>query len=316
MAATVTSHLTRLLGLIPYAYEHPDATLAQTAKDFGITEAELKDDLMLLWVVGRPGHFPDDLIDVSFEDGYLSIANADEISFPVRLTPNEARTLLVTVQYLQNFSDVERGAAGSLMDKLAAFANESQTAATLDFDGVPPALREQVTQARSTGQGLAFDYYVAARDEMTRRLVTPLDFRLRGQWVLEAYCHTAGGYRQFATAHIRDARTADVPPIPERAGTPDQARAPGGALSPVAADPTLVRVRLALAAEAAWLADELPAADLVRDTFGPGTVEFTLPVFSREWLTRFVLSHGRHLLFFDQPELLAAAIAELAAGCG
>src|SRR5699024_3633030 len=55
----------------------------------------LIDDLQLLFVTGRPGHMPDDLIDASWEGGQIFISNAEEVSVPVRLSAEEAGILVL-----------------------------------------------------------------------------------------------------------------------------------------------------------------------------------------------------------------------------
>ncbi|RAE42663.1 WYL domain-containing protein, partial [Burkholderia multivorans] len=61
--SSARERLTRLLSLVPYLDAHPGADLEETAAYFGIDSATLIDDLELLFVTGRPGHMPDDLID-------------------------------------------------------------------------------------------------------------------------------------------------------------------------------------------------------------------------------------------------------------
>ncbi|NED68257.1 protein pafC, partial [Streptomyces sp. SID10244] len=57
----------RLLALVPYFAARRGIALEQAARDLGITPRQLTKDLELLFVCGLPGHFPDDLIDLQFE---------------------------------------------------------------------------------------------------------------------------------------------------------------------------------------------------------------------------------------------------------
>ena len=53
---------------MPYLPAGPDGVrLAEAARDFGVTEAQLRSDLDLLWMCGLPGYGPGDLIDLAFE---------------------------------------------------------------------------------------------------------------------------------------------------------------------------------------------------------------------------------------------------------
>ena len=62
-----SDRLPRLLALVPYLLKHPGVRVADVAELFGVTEAQLRRDLELLWVCGLPGHGPGDLIDMELE---------------------------------------------------------------------------------------------------------------------------------------------------------------------------------------------------------------------------------------------------------
>ena len=65
-ATSNESRLPRLLALVPYLQARPGIRVDEAAADFGVTEAQLRRDLQLLWMCGLPGHGPGDLIDLSF----------------------------------------------------------------------------------------------------------------------------------------------------------------------------------------------------------------------------------------------------------
>lgn len=60
MSTTSTpDRMTRLLALIPYLTARPGGVRVQeAARDFGVTERQLRSDLELLWMCGLPGHGP------------------------------------------------------------------------------------------------------------------------------------------------------------------------------------------------------------------------------------------------------------------
>lgn len=305
--ADASERLARLLGLVPYLTRNPGTGIATTANVFGITPAQLIDDLELLFVSGRPGHMPDDLIEANWEGDRIYVANADEVSVPVRLSSREARALLIALDYLAEVDDVEPATIARVRAKVSAAAALSPAGGAVDVrvPERPAALQAALAQARARGEGLALDYYVAARDELTHRLVTPKRLRLAGAWYLDAWCHTSGGPRTFAVPAIRGFASAPVPEVPAGAAT--------GAGSP--RDEGL-GVALTFTPEAAWLADELETTAVDYDAAGPGTVRAQLRVHSREWLTRLLLAHGRHVLAVEPPGLAAdaARIAAQAAG--
>jgi proteasome accessory factor C len=77
VTAAATDRLSRLLALVPYLVSRQGIPLAEAAAEFGISQAQLVKDLELLFVCGTPGHLPDDLIDVDWDDGNVFLSNAD-----------------------------------------------------------------------------------------------------------------------------------------------------------------------------------------------------------------------------------------------
>ena len=75
-ARMVTSgeRLRRLLALVPYVATRRVVGLAETAATFGMTERELIDDLNLAWCVELKAFELYCLIDLSYEDGEISIS--------------------------------------------------------------------------------------------------------------------------------------------------------------------------------------------------------------------------------------------------
>ena len=86
-AGGAVGQLARLLALIPWLLQRPGVSITAAAKEFGITEAQLRADLGLAFFCGLPGHMPDDLIEVSLEDDRIVVTNADTIARPAAAGP-------------------------------------------------------------------------------------------------------------------------------------------------------------------------------------------------------------------------------------
>ena len=74
--------------------------LAEAARDFGVTERQLRSDLELLWVCGLPGYGPGDLIDLAFEGDRVRVTFTAGMVRPLRLTTDEAVALVVALRTL------------------------------------------------------------------------------------------------------------------------------------------------------------------------------------------------------------------------
>ena len=108
MGMTSASQVPRLLALVPYLQAHPDADLAQTAAVFSVTQRQLVADLNVLWYCGLPGGMPGDLIEVdmdALEQGRIRLTNADFLDRPLRLTVEEAMSLIVALGALEEMAD-------------------------------------------------------------------------------------------------------------------------------------------------------------------------------------------------------------------
>ena len=63
MAERASDRLLRLLGMVTYLDRTDGVPIDQVAAHFGVTPAQVVDDIDTLWVTGTPGYWPHDLID-------------------------------------------------------------------------------------------------------------------------------------------------------------------------------------------------------------------------------------------------------------
>jgi hypothetical protein len=174
MSERAQDRLSRLLGLVPYLTRRPGTDLDEVAAHFGVPRAQIVDDLELLFVTGRPGHMPDDLIEAEWGSGAVFVGNADEVSVPVRLSAHEAGGLLLALDYLDSARQAEPEVLASVRAKLATAAGEVPgTAVDAAPPRIPAELAATVRAAIETGETLDIDYYVPARDELTRTASPP-----------------------------------------------------------------------------------------------------------------------------------------------
>lgn len=326
MAERAHDRLSRLLGLVPYLTRRPGTDLADVAAHFDVTAEQIVDDLELLFVTGRPGHMPDDLIEAEWEGGRVYVGNADEVSVPVRLSPHEVGGLLLALDYLESAHEADPTTIRAVRQKLQGAAGEG-SGGILDIS--PPRLPEElaatVRAALREGTALHIRYYVPARDELTERTIRPLRLRLGRVWYLDAHCLTSGGDRSFAVDRIRAATPARGAAVGSDTGRPGDSRtAPADAEAPGASVPGPPQSAAAgqaaaehagasvtLRPESAWLADEIDvaAAGGTRrdDEHGAGTVSLDLPHVGRDWTVRLLSAHGGGVLAADPPEVVRLA---------
>jgi proteasome accessory factor C len=303
-----TDRMTRLLALIPYLTARSEGVaLAEVARDFGVTERQLRSDFELLWMCGLPGYGPGDLIDLSFEGDRVRVTFTAGMVRPLRLTTDEAVALVVALRTLLELPGLaEREAVSRALAKVDAAAGQSAdrlTPVAVSVDAREEALAV-VREALERRRALHLHYYVPTRDERTERTVDPMRLLLvDGRWYLEAWCRRAEGVRLFRLDRVDDVAVLDEPAAP-----PPQAHerdVDNGVYQPEPGSPA---VRLRLAHSARWVADYYPVDTVAAVDDPPGGLAVTLRTADLAWARRLVASLGGAALV-DEPAQLAAEVA-------
>ncbi len=305
---SAATRLSRLLALVPWLSAHEGVTVDEAARHFGVTSEQLQKDLWLLICTGRPGHQHGDLVDIQFwdEDGRITVVDAQTLDRPLRLSPDEAASLLVALRVLAQVPGPhDRAALAGATTKLEAAAGEALTAA----DGVTvvvdssrdPEVSAAVTRALAEGRALHLTY-VGAIDERTDRDVDPMRvLTLEGRTYLEAWCRRAEAVRTFRLDRIERAVVLAEPAVvPDDAAPVDLG---SGALRPEGAP-----VTLELAPEVAWIAEEHPVESVTE--LGDGRLQVVTPVAEERWLARLLLRMGSSVTVLDRPDLAERVRAE------
>ncbi len=88
----------------------------------------------------------------------------------------------------------------------------SRAAVGLDVD--TPGLLGEVREATEAGRSLEIEYLSGSRDEVTTRVVDPVQvMTIDGHWYLDGFCHRAGDMRRFRVDRIisvKDAPAGDL----------------------------------------------------------------------------------------------------------
>ena len=255
---TSGERLRRLLALVPYVATRRVVGLAETAATFGMTERELIDDLNLAWCVELRAPEPYCPIDLSYEDGEISISQAESIARPLRLAVDEASALLVALRMLAEAGG-DRDAVNRLIAKIetaagAAGAASSQvTVQQFDSPRVR-AVAAKLSGALTAGRRVHLRHYVWSRDEDTERDVDPMRLLVvEGRTYLEGWCRLAESVRLFRLDRVVKVDVLDVPAeVPEEAEPRD---VDAGLFRPSETD---VLAELELGPEARWVAESYP----------------------------------------------------------
>jgi proteasome accessory factor C len=209
-ASSPIAKTARLLDLVPFITTHQGISVKDLAREFAITSEELLDDLNTLWMCGLPGYTPLELIDLSFESGYVSIRNAEILQKVRLLTKEELVVIAIGLDFLKESVSKDREdlleAITSLQEKIKSLSGDiAQVTPTVDS-----AHRAIILRALKERKNLEIEYHSLIRDQITTRSVTPLELgEDKGIEVLLAYCSTATGFRTFRLDNVKKAKLLD-----------------------------------------------------------------------------------------------------------
>ena len=327
--------LVRLLALPAWVAEHPGASFDEAAVHFGVGARTIEKDVYTLWVSGLPGGLPDALVDFDaddFESRRLRLTQPLGLDRPIRLSREEAVSLLLALRVLIGLLDADAEAASPLRRAEAAVSallgyerpdSAPPPNAPTGGDGLPNGAhrRDAAAPAPAGGGGAVLAavrratarrerlrlVYVSATDERTERDVDPLELVSDGSHLsLLAWCCTARGERTFRLDRILSAEPtgrAAAPhprPRPRSAAPRRPARIADGETAVLHLEPS-----------GRWLAEQIPCEEVVQ--LADGSLRVRVVGRDERWLVGLILSAGRHLRGVE-PRSLAVAAAARARG--
>lgn len=348
-APSAADRLSRLLALVPWLLAHQGVPLAEAARRFAITEAQLVRDLELLFVCGTPGHLPDDLIEAEWDSGRVYLANAGAIARPLRLSMDEALALLAGLRTLADVPEALVGAgsgpaAGSgggrddlagALAKLSEAAGESVALAravrvdlTADLgggaapgvvarpaapdDGPPPDAQRATASLVAAREALRTHRRVHLRYLVPARdETTERDVDPMRLLAVDGHWYLeAWCHRSEGVRLFRLDRVLEATVLAADGTPPPEAEQRDVDDGLFQPSPDDLVVTLDLAPEAAWVAEHYPVTEVV--PLGGGRQRVRLRTADPRWVPRLVLALGGAAAVVSPPEL-AGAVREVAA---
>jgi proteasome accessory factor C len=302
---TSEDQLKRMLQLVPFLVHNQGLHIQDVAARFGITPGELESDLRILICSGLPEGYPDDLLDIHWEEGHVYITQDLDLTRPVRFTVDEACALLTGLETLNGLPELaEGGALESVTLKLmAAAGEEGLRAASLAGPEVGPAdsaVLDIVRSAIRDRSQLRLEYFSAQRDQVSERDVDPLRlYSLDNTWYFEAYCHSAKGLRNFRLDRVQEIRPNGQPAA---AQVRPEGGFPAKLFTPNDDD---ITVLVQLTRQGAGLADDYYAERVAPLPEGGLVAEIRFG--NTSWLPMFVAQHGGAARILEPSGIAAAA---------
>ena len=216
------NQVSRLLDLVPYLTLNQGVALEKIARDFNTTKSAVLDDLNTLWMCGLPGYTPMELIDLSFETGYVSIRNADVLSSPRKLSDSETAALILGLSIIRGSLPSSSEHALLIDDLVQKLSVKTRVVAPKNISvNVLPEVREIIFSSVKTGESVKISYHSISRDEVSSRNITPLRVFNEGNTEhVYSFCESSEDFRVFRLDRISQAEstgTKRVLPLPESA---------------------------------------------------------------------------------------------------
>ena len=214
------NQVSRLLDLVPYLTLNQGVALEKIASDFNTTKSAVLDDLNTLWMCGLPGYTPLELIDLSFETGYVSIRNADVLSSPRKLSDSETAALILGLSIIRGSLPSSSEHALLIDDLVQKLSVKTRVVVPKNISvNVLPEVREIIFSSVKTGESVKISYHSISRDEVSSRNITPLRVFNEGNTEhVYSFCESSEDFRVFRLDRISQAEstgTKRVLPLPE-----------------------------------------------------------------------------------------------------
>jgi len=207
MAETAIDRTKRALDLIPYVMERPGITVQELARDFAVSEKQIRADLDLLFVCGLPGYSPLELIDISTDDDFVDVIEPQLLDQPRNLTRREIVALVIALEALaasRNTLDPLRATITQLQGKLQGTLDKPiSKPEVLNSEADPHSVLATIEQALAINRELEVEYLSAKSDNRTIRRIAPTRIYMQnGSGYLHAWCYNSIGERTFRIDRI------------------------------------------------------------------------------------------------------------------
>lgn len=273
----------RLLSVIPWVTQNEGAPIEEIEKRFAYPRDLLLRDLQeVVFFVGVYPFTPDQLIEVDISDDKVWIRYADWFARPLRLTSEEAATLLATARAALVLTDEDTpDPLTRALTKLGTLVGaKADQAIDVRLGDAQVEVVDEIRHAIDDRVRLVIRYYSYGRDQLTEREIDPLRlFNENGNWYLDAWCHMAGASRMFRVDRISHAEPTDKPIDTDLSVKAASFAASGD-------DP---RVTLHLDQSAHWVTEQYPCESVTPVADGCMVV---LAITEIPWLVRLLLRLG------------------------
>ena len=286
----------RLLDLVPYISSNPGIRVSELAEEFSVTQDEILKDLNLLFLCGLPGYTPLELIDLSFDDGYVVIRDPQNLNAPRNLNESECLALRIALAALEEITPKTHRSFSvlqSLQAKLSQAFSSEIPAAAINFEADKDRIHlDTIKKALESNSDLKIEYFNQTKDSLSLRHISPIGISIDGEKVqIRAYCHVAQGMRTFSLRNI--SAVESTPRTVEHNFSGD--------------DNSAIEVRFKVSEDSEQFLKENRESLTPFQSNELGFAIYTIQVFQPEWIMKSAISEN---LQIEEPGKLRSAIKD------
>lgn len=211
MSDTAAVRALRTMDLIPYILEHPGISINQLSKNFAVTEKEIEKDLQLAFMCGLPGYTPYELIDLTYEDGVVSIIDPQVLNKPRSFSSNERVVIALGLEILKNINSSNDDNLKKIENLSKKFMDEESGDSVMIVEqNLTFPFLNIINQAVFETRVIVFDYQSISKDVLSNRKVAPYKLFLQnGNLYLSGYDYHAQSDRIFKADQIVNCAIGD-----------------------------------------------------------------------------------------------------------
>jgi len=189
MADNAAQRALRTMDLVPYILENPGISTIDLAAKFSVTQKQIEKDLQLIFLCGLPGYTPYELIDLTFEDGIVSIIEPQVLTKPRNFSSNEMVVIKLGLEILREINVNEPyklDKISTLLQKVHRETDQDSVLLAKEISSSP--YYSVINTAISQRKQLSIEYQSVSKDQLSTRLIVPYNISmLNGNLYLSAY---------------------------------------------------------------------------------------------------------------------------------
>ena len=182
MVDNAISRVARAMDIIPYVLENPGIKIETLATKFSVDQKQIIKELELIFLCGLPGYTPYELIDLTFEDGFVTIIDPQLFDKPRKFTETEGVIINLGLVLLKNsISDTKQiQVIDHLIQKLTAKFKVTSSAVIEKLS--KPDFYDEITKSINQNDSICIDYASISEDSLYQRIIKPLRISIRNSF--------------------------------------------------------------------------------------------------------------------------------------